>query len=1095
MIDLSNKNYRLLISIGCLLVLCISCKKQSSSLFELIPKALTNIDFNNKLTTTETLNILDYLYFYNGGGVAVGDINNDDLPDIFFTGNQVQNKLYLNKGNFQFEDITIQAKVGGSADWNTGVTMADVNGDGWLDIYVCAVSGINGLEGRNELFINQGNLTFQESAKSYQLDFKNYSTQSAFFDYDNDGDLDMYLLNQAVHTERSYGKSDIRNNRNAKTGDKLLRNENGAFVDVSSEAGIYGGLIGYGLGVCTADFDNNGFTDLYVSNDFHEDDYYYLNQGDGTFKESGKEKLGHISRFSMGSAAADINNDGYVDLITLDMMPESEAILKASVGEDNVDVHQLKVDKLGFHHQYARNMLQVNQQAQFFSETALYSGVSATDWSWSALFADFDLDENQDLFITNGIPKRPNDLDYIKYISNHEIKNQLTNSNQADQKITNQMPSGACQNYIYQGKKGLAFEDRSTIWLPQDISFSNGSAYGDLDGDGDLDLVTNNINANPLVYKNTQTTTNHFLKIKFRDSSKNTFGIGTKAIVYQRNKQQSQQLFTTKGFQSSSEPILHFGFKAGAVIDSILIIWPDQKYQILKDVKLDTTFNIKKEVLLAANYKNLVNDITKNIFAKINDNLGVNHVHKENDFIDFKRESLLPYKLSDRTRAMIVGDINNDGKDDLFFGGSKTEKAATYLQTQEGFLQKEEFVLQQDFMCEDVDVLLSDFDGKNGNDLLVVSGGGEFYKKSNPLLDRLYKNDGKGNFKKDTSFPEFFENGAIAKASDFDQDGDLDLFIGGRVVANNFGTIPNSYLLENTKSGFKIIENKELQKIGMVTDAIFSDYDLDGDEDLIIVGEWMTPTFFQNDHNNFVKVSVGTESLSGLWQTIAPFDIDSDGDLDYVLGNWGLNSKFKADKDHPLLMYCGDVDGNGKSESIIATEKNGKYYTINNFDELSGELTVLKKKFTSYQAFAGKTIDAIFNADFFEKMNRLEVHELASGYLRNNNGSFVFVPFEEALQLAPLTSMLVYDFSKSGKSELLIAGNYMGVTPFHGRFDGFAGAMVKEGGTIIPGIDLGINLAQKQVCKMDILKVKQKEFLVVMIHNEVVEFYEIIKNQ
>lgn len=1075
-----------------ILVLTGACQENTESkLFELVPIEKSKITFSNTLQPSPDLNILDYLYYYNGGGVAIGDINNDDLPDVFFTGNQVQNKLYLNKGNFEFEDITAKAGLGGTADWSTGATMADVNGDGFLDIYVCAVSGINGLEGSNELFINSGKLTFSEQAAAYKLDFKNYSTQAAFFDYDQDGDLDMYLLNHAVHTDQSYGHSSKRKNRVEATGDKLLRNDQGTFVDVSDAAGIYGGITGYGLGICTADFNNDGYVDLYISNDFHEDDYYYINNRDGTFTESIKEKFGHISRFSMGSDAADINQDGYFDLVTLDMMPEAEAILKASVGEDNVDVHNLKANNLDFHHQYARNMLQISQQATFFTETALYSGISATDWSWSALFADYDHDGNQDLFISNGIPKRPNDLDYIKYFSNQEIQSQLKRSSNIDHEVLNQMPPGAHQNYLYQGTDNLQFINRSPDWLPQKKSISNGTAYADLDNDGDLDLVVNNIDESPFIYNNVQKNKNQHLKLKLMGADENPFAIGSKAIVYHEEKKQYKQLFTTKGFQSASEPLIHFGFAAATVVDSLVIIWPDQTSTTLLEVPLDTTLTIKKK----NTEKNKISYRSQNestiLFNKTTQDFGIKYVHQENSFIDFKRESLMPYQLSDRMQAMVVGDINHDGKDDLFFGGSKNQKAEIYLQEEKGFSVQHDSTIQADVLNEDMDVLLEDFNANNFNDLLVVSGGGEFFRKSKPLVDRYYRNDGKGNFSKDDSFPAFFENGSIVKAADFDQDNDLDLFIGGRAVVNYFGKSPKSYLFENTGDGFKVIENADLLEIGMVTDATFSDYDADGDEDLIVVGEWMSPAFFKNQNGVFKRDQKITEKLNGLWQTIIPFDIDQDGDLDYALGNWGLNSKYKASTEFPLLMYHGDIDGNGTSETIVAIEKNSTYYSINDLDELGNQLTSLKKKFTSYRSFAGQPLEAIFNAKTLKNLNKLVVHKLASGYLKNEDGNFVFVSFQEQLQLAPITNMLVHDFSGNGLSDLLIAGNYLGVTPYHGRFDGFTGAVILDDGTVKSGVEVGIDLAQKQINQLAILKIRKKEYLIAMVHNGAVELYEI----
>jgi len=1080
-----------------LIGICLSCTtNDKQKQFSLVSQEESGITFSNNLKPTDKVNILDYLYFYNGGGVAIGDINNDGLQDIYFTGNQTNNKLYLNKGKFQFEDITITSKTKGSSQWNTGVTMADVNGDGLLDIYVCAVTEICGLKGKNELFINNGDLTFTEKAEDFQLDFQTYATQASFFDYDNDGDLDMYLLNQAVHTKDAYGKASIRKKRHKKAGDRLLKNENNIFIDVSEEAGIYGGINGYGLGISTADFNNDGFTDIYISNDFHEDDFYYVNQGNGTFKESIKQHFGHVSRFSMGSDASDINNDGYYDLITLDMLPASEKVLKASVGEDNSDIHNLKVNRLGYHHQFARNMLQINEGGNHFSETALLNGVAATDWSWSPLFADFNLDGIQDLFISNGIPKRPNDLDYIKYISNGEINTQLKNRTILNKDVIAKMPSGAYQNFVFEGTTSLQFKNRSQDWLPINISVSNGSAYADLDNDGDLDIVSNNINKTAFIYENTNTK-NHFLNFKLKFEEKNKYAIGSKVLVFEKNKIQYKQLFSSRGFQSSSELILNFGFTNDAKIDSILVIWPDNTYQKIEHkITLDTLVNIhstknRKKVM----YTNIFPK-TKKRFKKIEDNLGLNYTHIENNFIDFNRQKLIPYKISNKGPAIAIGDITNDGKDDIFFGGSKNQAAQLFIQDKSSFKIKRDSVFIKDKKSEDVFALIANFNQKGGNDIIVASAGGEYFHKATPLLNRLYINKGDGSFIKNIDFPKLYKNTSVIKMADIDGDNDLDLFIGNYTSSADFGKINNSYILENTPNGFVIVNNPIFNALGLVTDAVFSDYDNDGDNDLIVVGEWMAPTFFKNDSGYFSKVADSThDKLNGLWQTISPFDIDQDGDVDYVLGNWGENSKFKASKDYPLLMYYGDFDENETTETITASEKNGKYYTNLGLDELSNQLEFLKKDFSSYKDFAGKTVNEIFTDKTLSKASHIfKVHELASGYLENTDGRFQFVPLNEQLQLAPITNVLVYDFDKNGKEEIFLAGNNFSTTPYHGRLGGFSGALISNKTTIKSGYEVGLNLSHKQVKSINIVTINNKDYVLITINNAKAELYEIQDN-
>ncbi len=574
------------------LVLLLGCGKTGGELFTNPTPKETGISFSNDLTETNDLNILDYLYFYNGGGVAIGDINGDNLPDIYFSGNQVKNKLYLNKGNLTFEDITEKAGVAGNSTWNTGTVMGDVNGDGLLDIYVCAVVGINGFNGYNELFINNGDQTFTESAAKYGLDFDTHSSNAAFLDFDQDGDLDLYLLNHAVHTQESFGKADLRYKRDFQTGDKLLRNDGDSFVEVSEEAGIYGGINGYGLGVAISDFNQDGYPDIYVGNDFHEDDYYYLNNGDGTFTESLKTYFGHTTRFSMGNDVADVNHDGWPDILSLDMLPEDETVLKSSEGDDDFQIQKMRINQYGYHYQFTRNMLQVNRPGYGFEETALMDGLAATDWSWSALFADYNADGEQDVFISNGIPKRPNDLDFINFVSDDQIKKKIDNTKLVDQEALNMMPSGTVHNYVFQGTDSLNFIDRSMDWIAKDTLVSGATAMGDLDNDGDLDLVTNNINSPATLYINQTNTGANYLKIKLNYSGKNPLGIGTKILSYHQGVLQFKEMYTVRGFQASSEPVIHFGYGSHSKVDSLRILWPDNTTQLLKNVAVNQTLEV-----------------------------------------------------------------------------------------------------------------------------------------------------------------------------------------------------------------------------------------------------------------------------------------------------------------------------------------------------------------------------------------------------------------------------------------------------------------------------------------------------------------------
>ncbi len=1087
------------LTLGILLSFFIGCKNQAGEVFENPSPKSTGITFTNALSETEDRNILDYLYFYNGGGVAVGDVNNDGFPDIFFSGNQVKNKLYLNKGNnadgkasLNFVDITEQSGVEGNSTWNTGAVMGDVNGDGFLDIYVCAVVGINGFNGFNELYINNGSsdkgeVTFTESASKYGLDFDSYSSNAAFLDFDLDGDLDIYLLNHAVHTQDSFGKAEQRLKRNYQTGDKLLRNDGEKFTDVSEEAGIYGGVSGYGLGIAIADFNQDGWPDIYVGNDFHEDDYYYLNNGNGTFTNSLKEFFGHTTRFSMGNDVADINHDGLPDIVSLDMLPEDEKVLKSSQGDIDFQIQKLQTQQYGYHYQFSRNMLQVNSLGGY-SEIALQSGISATDWSWSALFGDYDQDGEQDLFISNGISKRPNDLDYINFVSSEEIKKKINNTKLVDQRALDLMPSGKTHNYVFKGIKNLMFEDKSHEWMTNDTLVSGATAIGDFDNDGDLDLVVNNVNSPATLYINKTDEKAAFLKLKFKYLGKNPFGIGTKVFSYHNGNLQYKELYTVRGFQASSEPIIHFGYGQTKVIDSLKIVWPDKSYQVLTKVSTNQTLIIRPKNTKPFDYKSL-RPKTKQIFERVDDNLGIDFTHVEDNYTDFNRQKLIPYQISDRGPATAIGDLNNDGKADIFFGGSKYIPSKIFVQTDTSFVKKQIPSIIKDSIKEDVEAVIADFTNDGKNDLLLGSGGGDFYNQMKPLLDTYYIQQD-STFKAG-SLPDYFENASVLRTSDFDNDGDIDVFVGNQAVTNDFGKIPNSFLLKNDKGSFSISENSAVQSVGMVTDALWHDFDKDGNKDLIIVGEWMSPRFFKNNNGNLSEVSVLKNDINGLWQCIIPFDIDGDGDTDYLLGNWGANTKFKAAPESPMKMFYGDFDKNGSTETLVAIEKKGAYYPLENFDQLAGQMVSLRKKFNTYNAFAGKSVDEIFDKTTLNNTTILTVSELRSGFLKNENGKFVFVPFQNELQVAPIMAFLNYDFDGDGKEEVLAGGNYFGIKPFQGRFDSFSGALIKNENNVILGNAIGLDFSQKSIRHLNSITLSGQPYLLVTINNERAQVYKL----
>ncbi|QBA65067.1 VCBS repeat-containing protein [Muriicola soli] len=1076
-----------------LISVLLGCNSNGGDLFKNPTSEETGISFENTLIETDELNILDYLYFYNGGGVAIGDINGDTLPDIFFSGNQVKNKLYLNKGDLSFEDISADAGIEGNSTWNTGAVMGDVNGDGLLDIYVCAVIGINGFNGYNELYINNGDLTFTESASKYGLDFDTFSSNAAFLDYDLDGDLDIYLLNHAVHTQESFGKADLRYKRDFQTGDKLLRNDGDTFVDVSEEAGIYGGVNGYGLGVTVSDFNQDGYPDIYVGNDFHEDDYYYLNNGDGTFTDELRTYFGHTTRFSMGNDVADINHDGWPDILSLDMLPEDETILKSSEGDDDVQIQNMRINQYGYHYQFTRNMLHVNRPGYGFQETALISGIAATDWSWSALFADFNADTEQDIFIANGIPKRPNDLDFINFVSSDQIKNKINNTKLMDQEALNMMPSGAVHNYIFQGTDSLRFIDRSEDWITGDTLFSGATALGDLDNDGDLDLVTNNINSTASLYINQTDTNASYLKLRFNYPGKNRMGIGTKVFSYHKGKLQYRELYTVRGFQASSEPILHFGYGKENKVDSLRILWPDQTTQLLKDIAVNQTLVVSPDKNVPFQNPWLEREYSP-LFEKEEGNMGITFSHQEDPYIDFNRQKLIPYKFSDRGPAVALGDINGDGAEDLFFGGSKFYPSAVYIQTQRGFEEKEIPEISRDSITEDVVALLEDFNNDGKNDLLIGTGGADFYNEMAPLLDRLY-------LQADSTFvgqplPKSFGNTSVLAPCDFDKDGDLDLFVGNQMITNDFGRIPESYLLKNTNGRFEKLNINSLSSLGMITDALWDDYNEDGNPDLIVIGEWMVPVFLRNTGEKLVNDDVLEGNPAGLWESMVAFDIDQDGDRDYLLGNWGLNTKFKASEKAPMKMYYADFDDNGSTETIVTLAKNGSDYPVEGLKGLSEQLVSLRKKFTAYKDFAGKPIEEILDRDLLKKSKIFEVNELRSGYLRNDAGSFSFVPFPQELQLAPILSFLKYDFDNDGKEEVLTAGNYFGVKPYHGRLGSFPGAMIKGENNVILGDVLGLDFMNRSIRHLNILTVRNQPYLLATFNDDVVQLYRLInKNE
>jgi hypothetical protein len=1033
------------------------------TLFTLMDSTYTGVGFTNNLIYNYRLNPYTYHNFYNGGGVAVGDINNDGLPDLFFSSNQGSDKLYLNKGNFQFEDITVKAGIYTYGLWSSGVTFVDINGDGLLDIYVCRATDFKGWRG-NQLYINNGNLTFSEKAEEYGLADNGFSVQAVFFDYDNDGDLDCYLLH---NSGTPIGKFDLikdqRKIPDSIGGNKLYRNDGNHFTDVTTKSGIYSSKIGFGLGVSIADINKDGWPDLYVSNDFFERDYLYINKRDGSFEESLEKYIREISLNSMGADIADLNNDGYPEIFVTDMLPQEESRIKSKTTFENWEKYQGDLNA-GYYHQFTRNVLQYNRgpvyekkdvaPAFHFSDISRLAGVEATDWSWGVLLADLDNDGLKDVFIANGMYKDVADQDIVQLLDTSTRRKSM-------KQLIDLLPSYPISNYAFANNGNLTFTNRAKEWGLGQPGFSNGSVYADLDNDGDLDLVTNNVNMPASLYRNNATTLhpeNKFLKVTLVGEGRNPFGLDAAVTLYYNHTLNYQENMPSRGFESSIESRLNFGLGKTGMIDSMVVRWPGGKISVLKKIKTNQTIVVKQADAKMEKSAMLPAPPTHTVFKDSAGNHGINFVHKENENNDFNRERLIYHMLSTSGPRMAKGDVNGDGLEDLFICGAKGQSGALYIQSASGrFIKSNQKEIEKDSVCEDTDCLFFDADGDGDMDLIVCSGGNEFLADSTALYDRLYINDGKGNFTKSMQalpLSNLFESSSSVSAADFDGDGFQDLFIGIRLKPGRYGYPCSSYILKNNGKGqFTNITDQVapgLHNVGMVTDGKWFDYDKDGRPDLVITGEYMPIRIFHNEGKNLKEITsdAGLGKTNGWWNKLITADVNGDGFPDIIAGNHGLNSRFRASESRPVSMITGDFADNGNVEQIICTYNGNEQYPMVLRHDLVGVLPYLKKKFLKYADYKEKKMEDIFTEEQLKKAVKLDAYEMQTSlFLNNGKGGFTIKPLPTEAQFAPVYGIAVADFDHDGKQDILLGGNFYQSKPEAGIYDGSYGLFLKGTGS------------------------------------------------
>ena len=1078
------------------------------TLFTKLPAAFTNVDFTNELTYTEDTNVFTYRNYHNGGGMAIGDLNGDGRQDLYFTSNQDDNRLYLNQGDWWFEEVTTSAGVAGTRAWSTGVAVADVNGDGRLDIYVCNSGEISGDDRKNELFINQGTdeegiPQFDERAAEHGLDDPGYSTHATFFDYDKDGDLDLYLLNNAFTPISEF---DIRNNRRDERdelgGDKLYRNEGDRFVDVTEEVGIYESEIAFGLGVSVGDLNRDGWPDLYVSNDFFERDYLYLNNGDGTFREVLPQQMPTTSLSSMGADIGDLTNDGWPDLFVTDMRPDRDDRLKTTSTFESWETYQTKV-RSGYHHQLQHNTLQLNRGDGTFSEIAQLAGVDATDWSWGALMADFNLDGDTDIFVSNGVYKDVTDQDFVAELTTHETAQRMKEQGRSEfLNLIDKMPSERLPNYAFRNEDSLQFQNAAPEWGLDTPSFSNGAAYGDLNNDGTPDLVVNNLGHDAFIFRNEATThtDNRFLQFELEGEAPNTQGIGATVIVEHDGETYFREQYPVRGFQSTSGTRLTMGVGRADTVDTVTVTWPDGRVERRTDVPTNRRLTVRQAEASPSDSTDRPVPLPEMpskppLFEDVTDEAGLQHVHEENSFADFRREPLLPRKLSTQGPRLAVADVTSNGLDDVYVGGAKGQPGTLYAQKADGrFVSTNEDVLSADATAEDGEALFFDATGNGHEDLYVVSGGYEFSDTAPALQDRLYVNDGTGDFERARDrLPLFRQSGAAVEPIDFDGDGDQDLFVGGRVVPWHYGRTPDSYVLENDGTGnFADVTDEVapgLREVGMVTDAAWTDVTGDGRAELVVVGDWMPITVFRNTEGGLEEMdTTGLEQSHGWWTRLWAEDVTGDGRTDLVVGNFGRNMRLEASPEAPVSMYVGDFNRNGRSDPLLSHYVDGEEVPVALRGPLVRQFGALRKQFPTHEAYAEATMEDLLSGRTTENMVVRRVHTFSSAVVQNQGGgTFDVCPLPAHAQFAPTFGLIADDFTGNGATDLLTAGNFYGAALNIGRMASSYGALLRGDGnatfTAVPPQERGLQV-DGQVRDMAVLNTARHGRVLVLAKND-----------